>query len=311
MALAMLGLLFFSACRSIAYNAAQTKTDKQSLLYGDLVRVQAEHSDEVLAWDVRVATSQALQTIARQWGPLRVPVTVVIHADHRALERALGKQDIPWLRAWARFDRVDLQSPKSFAFKHSYEKALGELLCHELSHVWTYQQLGDKKTWRQAWIPFWFREGLASWTAQQGYRRGSPSKIGQKLQTLHIHLDPLLDAAQLNKDHQPLAYAAAHWAFDLLVKEHGTAPVKKILQDMAQDLRCRSLMQNNKDINKGGSDDDKAIVVEHRQKCKTPGRGFAQAFAYHFGESEKAFAKRFRAYCASGKTNTRLKAPKK
>ena len=275
--------MWFSACSSITQNAAQTN----SLAFSDLIRVEQDDPDDVLAWDVRLATSQALQKIAEQWGPLRQPVTVVVHRDHRALERALGKHDMPWLRAWARFDRVDLQSPKSFGFKNSYEKALTELLSHELTHVWTYQQLGERETWSRAWIPFWFREGMASWTAQQGYRRGTAASIGQKMQNLQISLDPLIDGEQLNRSHQPLAYAAAHWAFKMLIDEKGKTAVKNILHDIYQSLRCRNMASD---------DDESQNDASEKKGCSGQGSGFAQAFAKQYGESELAFAKRFKAH---------------
>lgn len=280
----LLAMFWTGSCASITQHPDPSKRLPQN----DLIHISGCADDDVLAWDLRVASSRALQAINTHWGQLTQPVHIVVHPSHHALEQALGKHDLPWLRAWARFDRIDLQSPKTFGYSQGYEDALTELLRHELTHVWTYQHIGNRETWSQAWLPFWFREGMASWTAKQGYRRGTYASLGRRLSSLRTSYDPLLDAEALNRVDQPLAYGAAHWAFTLLVQEQGTLAVRKIIDAINKNLRCRTaLAEHNKKEKKSAGDN------QRQRDCSTEGSGFAQAFAQFIGESETAFAKRF------------------
>ena len=50
----------------------------------------------------------------QRWGALRAPVSITVHPSHDSLERATGLSDHPWLRGWATFDAVEVQSPRTW-----------------------------------------------------------------------------------------------------------------------------------------------------------------------------------------------------
>jgi len=189
-----------------------------------------EQIEPAVLENVQVAVNGAQRDVA-VWGLLTEPVLIVVHPSHRALEQAVGLKDVAWLRAWAQYDRIDLQSPTTFGHR-DYRPPLRELLAHELTHVFMYQRIGTRETWNHIAIPFWFREGMGSWTSHQGYRRGTLVSVGRRLLTDHALLDPVLDGDALNRIDQPLAYAAAHWAFDRMVVDIGEEGVLGLLDDV-------------------------------------------------------------------------------
>lgn len=285
----MLALLL-AACPSIARSpgAAQPRfgaSDDAS----PALTIEGVDGDAELYALLRDAASRARRDV-EVWGPLRAPVRLVVHPDHAALERVIHRSGLPWLRAWAQYDRIDLQSPRTFGHR-DLPPVLRELLAHELTHVAMYQRIGTRDSWSRVWVPFWFREGMASWTARQGYRRGSLASLGRRLRALDRPLDPLLDAETLVGLDQPLAYGAAHWGFDRLLAEQGQATVRALLDDVERAEAC-ARPASNPAPDQGpwpGSGADAARV-----DCSDHGAGFGQAFERRTGESEVAFAARFR-----------------
>lgn len=228
--------------------------------------------DRDAAEQVARALAVALPRVAR-WGGLAAPVTIAIHPDHGHLERAVRREGYAWLRAWARYGRIDLQSPRTWRLLGASDADVAELVTHELAHCVMYQRAGDEHTWPFRGEPLWFREGLASVTADQAYRRGT---LEQLRRSWAAQLDddaafppagddggaaagdPIANPEPLYRRHADLVYDAAHHAFAYLLERHGEARVRRVLSLMGA------------------------------------GRGFASAFEEAIGTSEPAFAAEFR-----------------
>lgn len=178
---------------------------------------------------VELAAAQALD-VARRWGGLRRVVTLRVHANHQELEKATHQQDVPWMRGWARFEEVELEAPTAWGGDRAPYHVV-ELLSHELTHVVMYQRVADRETWTGVAIPLWFREGMASVTSEQGYRRMSGPDLGAWLRANPAH-DPWLGHDSLGSRGQPVVYGAAHRAFERLLSRVSDAGVLQLLDLM-------------------------------------------------------------------------------
>lgn len=183
---------------------------------------------------VKTALESAAPRITR-WGAFAEAVTVNIYPDHDGLEAAVNRFDYPWLRAWARYRQIFLQSPRSWGLLGGTLPQLTELLTHELTHCLMYQLSANDQTWADKGIPLWFREGMASVTANQGYRRPSPEDLFRFMQT-HQGENPVTDAETLYQKDSEIVYGAAHRAFQFLVDRYGEAKVKDVLAAMKSGL---------------------------------------------------------------------------
>ncbi len=178
---------------------------------------------------------QALELAAPRvavWGVLEKPIEVRVFPTHEQLEIAVGRRNYPWLRAWARYDEILLQSPRTFDLFERGSANLAELLTHELTHCLMYQRAAPRERWREVdrTIPIWFREGMASYTARQGHRRMSESRLAEWRE--RTGRDPLGEAKSLYQGSPKIAYGAAHWAFAFLVERYGAQAVRSILDAM-------------------------------------------------------------------------------
>ena len=224
-----------------------TDTAKFWIVYGP--------SDAESAERVREAIFVAAPRIAR-WGGLRYPVTITLHPTHDSLENAVHRQNYDWLRAWARFQTIDMQSPRTWSFFGASQKKLEELLTHELTHCAMYQLAGDELTWMYKDIPRWFAEGVASVTAGQGYRYGEiqtlwefyqeklpgsgdgePGRVRAAACVEAQPGDPIVDPDQLYQDQSHVVYAAAHHAAEFLVARYGEGRVLEVMRLMGTGLR--------------------------------------------------------------------------
>jgi hypothetical protein len=181
---------------------------------------------------LRAAIEKASPRLAR-WGRLQEPVTVRLHPNHRALAEAARRSDQAWLRAWARYNIVDVQSPDTWRPLQASQRDLDELLLHELTHTVMYQVAADQGGWRQKKIPAWFREGMASYTAEQAYRWPTLEQLARTLEA-NPTWEPLLRPEPLYRDQQAVAYSAAHHAFTFLVNRYGEDTVRALLQEMSR-----------------------------------------------------------------------------
>jgi len=167
-----------------------------------------------------------------RWGSFREGVFVHVLPDHAALEDAVARHGYPWLRAWAFGDQVLLQSPRTWICDPpAPDDDVTELLTHELTHALMYQlmQRGTDPSWAAEEPPLWFREGMASVTADQGRRRLSVEELAQWAAD-HPGADLLRPDAQLYRDEKQAVYGAAHHAFDLLVRVAGDESIRELLR---------------------------------------------------------------------------------
>ena len=216
------------------------------------VRVVYWPEDAEAARRVVAALQVALPRTSR-WGGLERPVTVTIHPSHAALEEAVRRPGYPWLRAWARYATIDLQSPSTWSWLGASDQRLVELLTHELTHCVMYQRAATDMDWSLKGIPIWFREGMASHTAAQGYRRGTledlwrhyqeglpgagdgerePGAVARAARGRVTDGDPLGESDLFYQDRAEVVYGAAHHAFGFLLERYGEAAAHGLLDRM-------------------------------------------------------------------------------
>jgi hypothetical protein len=164
------------------------------------------------------------------WGVLGVPVVVTVEPSHDALERAVDRRGYGWLRAWARYREVFVQSPRTWGLLAADQGAVDELLTHELTHCLMYQLAAGESDWSTRGIPLWFREGLASFTAGQGYRRGTLESLATFYDAGRG--DPIAQGEALYQRQSEVVYGAAHLAFTFLVQRYGIEAVRALLARM-------------------------------------------------------------------------------
>ncbi len=189
-----------------------------------------------------------------RWGGLAYPVTITIHPSHEALEEAAQSPGYEWLRAWARYATVELQSPRTWEGRVR-DRHVEELLTHELTHCAIYQRAGDGVTWPYKEIPRWFGEGLATYTAGQGYRFATVEQLWRFYARAlpgadepegaprrprapgAVPGDPLVDPDAIYQDHSDIVYGAAYHAAEFLIARYGQARVDAVLANMGQGMR--------------------------------------------------------------------------
>jgi hypothetical protein len=186
--------------------------------------------DAEAARRVQRSLERAGPALAR-WGELSTPVRVQVLPNHKALEDAVDRHGYGWLRAWARFDEVYVQSPRTWSLLGARQKELDELLLHELTHCLMYQRSATALSWARKRIPLWFREGMASYTAEQGYRWRSLEDLARHMEE-HPDEDLLRNADALFEDQSDLVYGAAHHAFTFLVQRYGEDKVRELMWAM-------------------------------------------------------------------------------
>jgi hypothetical protein len=237
-----------------------------------------DRSAERIARAVELAVPRALR-----WGALPHPVTIRIHPSHAALEAAVHRHGYDWLRAWARHQTIDIQSPRTWTVFGATDRKIEELVTHELTHCAMYQLAGTEVTWMYKEIPRWFSEGLASVAAGQGYRYAGVEVLSRFYQDrlpgsgdgdptsvragrfpvslpdeLMVHPDsfprehpplvslrgdPLADSDPLYQEHSHLVYGAAHHAVELLVARYGEERVRRIVETMGRGPRFPAAFQ--------------------------------------------------------------------
>jgi len=192
----------------------------------------AEHdvgSDKIVERALREVSPQLTR-----WGGLKEPVRVHVLPNHEQLEEAVDKKGFRWLRAWARYDEIYVQSPRTWSFFGATQQEVNETLLHELTHSVMYQQAGTLTTWRRKEIPIWFREGMASFSANQGYRWPTLEDLALYYQGHPGGADPVSAASELYQSESDIVYGAAHHAFGFLVRRYGEDAVRRILAGMSR-----------------------------------------------------------------------------
>jgi hypothetical protein len=229
MTISVLAALLLSACATLPRVGGSTRTAQVDLPEAHFV-LTYDAVDAREAAGIATALPSVLARLHR-WGPFDVPVTIFIHPSHESLEAAVAHQGYPWLRAWARFDTIDLQSPRTWSGTGASSAQVSELLTHELTHCLMYQRSSSTWSWPFKGTPLWFREGMASVTAEQGYRRSSPETIRDWLKA-HPDRDPVGKGDDLYQSDPDIVYGSAHRAFEYLIEQHGEGVVTTILAEM-------------------------------------------------------------------------------
>jgi hypothetical protein len=222
---------------------------------GATARVRFLSSDAEAARQVVLAVERALPR-AQRWGALRSPLEITVHPDHDALEQAVHREGYDWLRAWARYATIDVQSPGSWSGRGwtlfgPAQAEIDELLLHEITHCVMYQMAASDWSWPFKEIPLWFREGMASFTAGQAYRwntvedvsrfyaGGAPGSgggvgVSRAQATPRRGGDPLSDPEPLYQRDSHVVYGTAHLAFEFLVHRYGERAVERLLARMGE-----------------------------------------------------------------------------
>ncbi len=211
-----------------------------------VVRLQYGPEDAEAAEQVKVALERAV-AVAERWGRLSAAVLVTIHPTHQALEAATHHEGYGWLRAWARYASVDLQSPRTWP--HASDAEVEQLLAHELTHCVMYQSVASEWGWRSRVIPLWFREGMASVTAGQEQKRAQPEAIWRFYRDKAAGEgarptgDPLTEPGSLYQSDSELVYGTAHRAFHFLLDRYGEERVRRLIANMGEGHGFREAFQ--------------------------------------------------------------------
>ncbi len=174
---------------------------------------------------------------------------VTIHPTHEALEAATRREGYGWLRAWARYDSVDLQSPRTWSSGRASDAEMAQLLAHELTHCVMYQSAASERTWLSRDIPLWFREGMASVTAGQQHKRTHPEVIwrfyADKAAGGDVRPagDPLSEPGPLYRAESELVYGTAHRAFRFLLDRYGEERIRRLIAGMREGNGFREAFQ--------------------------------------------------------------------
>ncbi|MCI0572859.1 MAG: hypothetical protein L0Y66_19085 [Myxococcaceae bacterium] len=224
------------------------------------------------------AVQRAMQAVVPElarWGGLRSPVTVRVLPSHEALEVESHREGVGALKAYALFDVVLVQSPRTWGLPllGPPQRELERLLLHELTHCVLFQQSAARREDVAAKaIAFWFREGMASDTAREASRYASLEDLARFYDD-HPGVNPLSPDVELYRREHDVVYGAAHHAFTFLVRRYGEDAVRAMMASM-----------------RGG-------------------RTFAEAFQDVIGLTREAFESEFRRYVTlRGFRSGRLKA---
>jgi hypothetical protein len=167
---------------------------------------------EVVCDDVwaRGALPRSFAMLAPYELALRTPTLIEVHDSETSFAEASGRSE-PWLRAYTRFDRIDvLRRPR----REEVERETVQLFAHELCHAALVQRFDGAAQVRAARFPPWFAEGTCSVIAEQQAMR-----MPLALVRARAPADPLAPE-QIVDDHH-VAYAAAHFAMAFAFERFG------------------------------------------------------------------------------------------
>lgn len=175
----------------------------------------------------------ALERVAPKldrWGGLATKVTVKIAPSHDHLERAVGRPGYDWLRAWAMYGELIIQSPATWA---ANDADLDELVVHELTHCLLFQRSGTEDTWAAKEIPLWFREGMAVFTADQGLRFPSLEDLAGWLEQ-NPAVNVFGEAEELSKTAYAQIYGLSYHAMRFFLRRHQERAVTETMALMRE-----------------------------------------------------------------------------
>jgi hypothetical protein len=219
-------LVLASACAH-AGRAPLGEVGRETVHVGEAVfHLHYQPEDLAAAQQVKRALPLAVPAATR-WGTLTTPVHLTIHPTHEALEAAAQLPGRGWVRGWARYASVDLQSPRTWSAGRASDEQMARILAHEVAHCAMYQAIATASTWRAAPVPLWFKEGMA--TAAAGEDHGPPSQdVVRRLG------GPARGSALESDADQRAAYGGAEVAFRFLVERHGDGGVRAVMARMSE-----------------------------------------------------------------------------
>lgn len=225
-------LVLLSGCASPRSASPTAALEASLAMESPTGRFRIAHAPRDAQDAIRIqrAVTEALPELER-WGTLPEPITIKVMPDHGALEAAVQQHGFGWLRAWSRYDEVYVQAPSTWGTAKATQPQLDELLLHELTHSMMYQLASDRSGWSRKRIPLWFREGMASYTAEQAYRWVSLEEIARHLERVPGS-DPIRRPGNLYRDDSNLIYGVAHHTFAFLVRRYGEDSVRGLLREM-------------------------------------------------------------------------------
>lgn len=224
-----LGALLLAGC--ITTTTRGLEQDATERVGSSSFELRWARGDDRAAQQVRAALSQAVARL-EPWGGLRTEVSVDVLPTHDALEASIGRTGAVWLRAWARYDTVLVQSPRTWGLFGAEQAQVDELVAHELVHCAMYQRLGSPSSWSRNPVPLWFREGMASVVSEQGYRRGTLEGLAERAGQPGADLLGRQDGTYWSDSQQ--VYSAAHHAFAFLLQRYGRPRVLQVLDVMRE-----------------------------------------------------------------------------
>ena len=184
---------------------------------GTRVTVRTTEPDEAVNDQVRRLLPAAIRAASR-WGALPPEVELTVHATHAGLEDATQRAGSPWMRAWTRPGRVDLQSPRTWSRGRASDAALTQILSHELTHCALFAVVG--RDGRADEVPLWFLEGMATVAAGEHHDLA--------------RADALTNPAPVLRTDARLVYGTADRAFRELVSLVGDAGIRKVMARLAE-----------------------------------------------------------------------------
>jgi hypothetical protein len=179
---------------------------------------------------VRSLLGRELDGMARvlsQWGHFRRPVRVAtVHSQTELRAAAACPTDLQ-LHAIASLDGLLLLAPQAWSLppaSHAFE----QVVLHELAHVLMFQRCAPVDATTAAYLPTWFREGMATVVAG-----GAPHPALRRSLADHPALDTLPTATDKQMTDDPDAcYTAAALAFQTWMERFGNRKLSALCQAM-------------------------------------------------------------------------------
>jgi len=186
-----------------------------------IVVLGSERDDATREQVVRVLP--AAVAAAARFGALPADVVLTLHATHAELEAAIGRGGTPWMRAWARPGKVDLQSPRTWSRGRASDHALVQILAHELTHCVLFRAAGSGEARS---IPHWFTEGMASVAAGERHELADASAIAGPGPGVRARPE--------------VVYGTADRAFRELLRAAGDGAVRRVLAALSEGRTFRA-----------------------------------------------------------------------